>query len=234
MLDLNRRGMMEAYRGTNLSLPDPFSSGTYPEGHCGCGTHKMNRVLRLVCGIILVMNAYALLAQFRGGHRSGTTRPPAGVATTDDLKAFNRAVALQASPDQVVQFRQLSDSTQVARKNAQDLLKVAQKPSKADVFRSANLLTSALETAQTDNQKFVRSFSPAQKSGLRQVTKKLDHANSDVTKRSKALTRDLEHSPIPRQYSGIAEKLDKALSDVQTRQLAIGKEMGIPSGTAPQ
>ena len=67
MLDLNRRGIMEAYRGTNLSLPDPFSSGTYPEGHCGCGTHKMNRVLRLVCGIILVMNSYALVAQRRGG-----------------------------------------------------------------------------------------------------------------------------------------------------------------------
>jgi hypothetical protein len=194
----------------------------------------MNRLLRLVCGIVLLMNPYALLAQRRGGHGGGTARPPAGVAPTDDLKAFNRAVALQASPDQVVQFRRLSESTQVARKTAQDLVKLAENPSKTDAFRSTDQLASALETAQTDNQKFLRSFSAAQKSGLNQVTKKLDHANSDVTKRSRALTRDLEHSPIPRQYSGVAEKLDKALSNVQTRQLAIGKEMGIPSDTTPQ
>jgi hypothetical protein len=67
-----------------------------------------------------------------------------------------------------------------------------------------------------------------QKSGLKEVTKRLDKANSDVTKRSKALTRDLERSRIAgQQIYGVAEKLDKALSDLQVRQLAIGKEMGI-------
>jgi hypothetical protein len=55
-----------------------------------------------------------------------------------------------------------------------------------------------------------------QKSGLKEVTKRLDKANSDVTKRSKALTRDLERSRIAgQQISGVAEKLDKALSDLQ-------------------
>jgi hypothetical protein len=194
----------------------------------------MNRLLWLLCGIVLLINPYALVAQRRGGHGAGAARAPAGESGADDLKDFKRAIALQASPDQVAQFRRWSESTQAARENAQDLLKLAENPSKADVFQSTDLLTRALETAQTDNQKFVRSFSPAQKSGLKQVTKKLDHANSDVTKRSKALTRGLEHSPIPRQYSGIAEKLDKALSDVQALQLEIAKEMGIPSGTTPQ
>jgi len=60
-------------------------------------------------------------------------------------------------------------------------------------------------------------------------------ANSDVTKRSKTLTRDLERSRITgQQISGVAEKLDKALSDLQARQIAIGSEMGIQSEGSSQ
>jgi hypothetical protein len=59
----------------------------------------------------------------------------------------------------------------------------------------------------------LQSFSAVQKSELKKITKKLDQANSDVTKRSKALTSDLERSRIARQQiSGAAERLDKALN----------------------
>jgi hypothetical protein len=199
------------------------------------GTPNMNRLLWLVSGIVLLMNPCALQAQRRGGHGAGTARAPVGASSADDLKDFKRAVALQASPDQVVQFRRLTEGTQVARKSAQDLLKLAENASKSDFFRSTNPLTSELEVAQSENRKFLESFSAVQKSGLKEVTRKLDKANSDVTKRSKALTRDLEHSRITgQQISGAAEKLDKALSDLQVRQLAIGKEMGIQSEDSSQ
>jgi hypothetical protein len=194
----------------------------------------MKRLLWLVCGIALLTTPCALLAQHRGGHGGGTTRAAVG-STTDDLKDFKRAIALQASPDQVTQFRRLTESTQVARKSAQDLLKLAENASKTDLLRSTDDLAGALDKAQTDNQHFLQSFSDAQKSGLKEVTKKLDKANSDVTKRSKALARDLERSRIAgQQISGVAEKLDKALSDFQTRQLAIGNEMGIQSEDSSQ
>jgi hypothetical protein len=195
----------------------------------------MNRLLCLVCGIVLLMNPYALLAQRRGGRGEGTARAPVGASSTDDLKDFKRAVALQASPDQVVRFRRLAESTQIARKSAQDLLKFAENASKTDLFRSTDHLTSALEQAQTDNQNFLQSFSAVQKSELKKITKKLGKANSDVTKRSKALTWDLERSRIARQQiSGVAERLDKALNVVQARQLAIGSEMGIQSEGSSQ
>jgi hypothetical protein len=45
----------------------------------------------------------------------------------------------------------------------------------------------------------------------------------------------LERSQIAgQQISGVAEKLDKALGDLQTRQLAIAKEMGIQSEESSQ
>ena len=160
---------------------------------------------------------------------------PVGASSTDDLKDFKRAVALQASPDQMVKFRRLTESTRIARKSAQDLLKFAENANKTDLFRSTDHLTSALEQAQTDNQNFLQSFSAVQKSGLKEITKKLGKANSDVTKRSKALTGDLERSGIARQQiSGVAERLDKALNDVQARQLVIGSEMGIQSEGSSQ
>jgi len=194
----------------------------------------MNR-LWLVCGIVLLLNPYALLAQRRGGHGAGTARPPAGESSTADLKDFKRAIALQATPDQVAQFRRLTESTQVARKSVQDLVKLAENASKTDLFRSTDHLAGALDKAQTDNQNFLQSFSDVQKSGLKEITKKLGKANSDVTKRSKALTRDLERSRIAgQQISGAAEELDKALSDLQARQFAIGSEMGIQSEGSSQ
>jgi len=151
------------------------------------------------------------------------------------LKDFKRAIALQASPGQIVQFRQLTESTQAARKSAQDLLKVAEKTNKSELLRSTSPLASALEEVQADNQEFLQSFSAVQKSGLKEVTKKLGKANADVTKRNKALTRNLEHSRIAgQQISGVAEKLDKALIDLQARQLAMGSEMGIQSEASSQ
>jgi hypothetical protein len=104
-------------------------------------------------------------------HRLSQFFAPVGASSTDDLKDFKRAVALQASPDQVVRFRRLTESK----------------------------------------------------------------ANSDVTKRSKTVTSDLERSRIARQQIyGVAERLDKALNDVQARQLAIGSKMGIQSEGSSQ
>jgi hypothetical protein len=114
-------------------------------------------------------------------------------------------------------------------------VKLAENASKTDLFRSTNPLASALEEVQADNQNFLQSFSAVQKSGLQEVTKKLDKANSDVTKRNMALTRNLERSRITgQQISGVAGKLDKALGDLQARQLAIGSEMGIQSEGSSQ
>jgi hypothetical protein len=197
-------------------------------------TPNVNRLTWLVCGIVLLMGSHTLLAQRRGGNGAGAGRGPTGVSNTDDLKDFKRAVALQATPDQIIQFQRLTKSTQAARKGAQDLLQLAGNTSKLDLFHHVNPLTSAVEEAQTDNGQFLQSFSAMQKSGLKNVTKKLGKADSDVTKQSKALTRGLGHSGIDgKQIAGVVEKLDKALSDFQTKQLAVGSEMGIQGEGSP-
>ncbi len=191
----------------------------------------MSRLIWLVCCIALFLSPYTLSAQRRGGHGAGAGRGSAGgAAGPDDLKDFKRALALQASPDQAAQFQRVIESTAAARKSAQDFVQIAENANKSDLVHDANPLTSAVEEAQSDNDQFLRSFSDVQKSELKDVTKKLGKANSDVTKQHKVLDKELGRARIDgKQIAGVVEKLDNELKDFQTEQLAIGKEMGIES-----
>jgi len=179
----------------------------------------------MVCGIVLLI-AQPLLAQRHGGH--GAANSPNSATNSDDLKDFNRALALQATADQKTQFQALTKSTQTAQKGAQDFLHLAESASKIDLLHLSEPLTDKVEEAQADSEKFVRGFSEAQKSLLKAVTKKLEKANAEIAKQSKALNQRLGQPKFDgKQIAGIAEKLNKALDDFQTQQTALGKEMGI-------
>jgi hypothetical protein len=191
----------------------------------------LNRISLLICQITLLACPSMLLAQ-RGGR--GTTAGPTSTtapnpAPNSDIGDFNRAVALQASPDQIAEFRQLTKRTDLARKNAQSLVQLSQNASKADASRYADL-NDAIDEARNNNQHFMRSLSASQQSALKPQTKKLAKADADVSKESKALAHELERSEIDnKKIASVVEKLDQALTGFQSQQIDIGKEMGIPS-----
>jgi len=189
----------------------------------------VNRLPVLVCEIVLLVSPYMLLAQ-HGGHGAGAARPPAGAsnpASNSDMNDFSRAIALQATPEQVAWFQQLTKSTEAARKEAQSLIHQAESANKPESSRYANL-SDSVEEAQSNSQRFVRSFSTPQQSGLKPLIKKLSKADSDVSRQSKGLAQELARSEIDhKKIANVVEKLDKALTGFQTEQLEIGKEMGI-------
>lgn len=177
-------------------------------------------------GIVLLTGPRPLLAQRHGGRNPANS--PNSPSNSDDLKDFNRALALQATADQKTQFQELTKSTQAARKGTQDFLQVADSASKIDLLHLSKPLADTVEEAHADSEKFMKSFSEAQKSGLKAVTKKLGKANAEIAKQSKALNQRLGQSKIDgKQIAETAEKLDKALGDFQTEQTALGTEMGI-------
>ncbi len=190
----------------------------------------MNRLSVLVCGIVLLMSPHPLLAQ-HGGHGAGAGHPSTGAPNPEpnssDINDFNRAIALQATPDQVARFRQLMKSTEAATKEAQDLTQHAENAAKPDSSRYAGL-NDAVEEARSNNLQFLRTFSASQQSGLKHLTKKLSKADSNVSRQSKALAKELERSEINgKKITTVVQELDKALTGFQTEQLDIGKEMGI-------
>jgi hypothetical protein len=172
-----------------------------------------------------------LLAQ-RGNHGTGAgpTSPAApNPAPNSDISDFNRAVALQATPDQIAQFQRLTKSTEIARKDAQTLIQLSQNASNSDSSRYTEL-NDAVDEARSSNLQFMRGLSASQQSGLKPQTKKLAKADADIFKQSKSLAHESEQRPIDtKKIAGLVEKLDNALSAFQSDQIDMGKEMGIQS-----
>jgi hypothetical protein len=188
----------------------------------------LNRSLVLLSQIVLLMCPSTLLAQ-RGGH--GVGRPSTGASNptpnTSDMTDFNRAIALQATPDQVAQFRQLNKSTETASKEAQNLVQPSENATRPNSSRYTDL-SQVVDEAQANVQHFVSSFSTAQQSGLKPQIKKLGKADSDLSKQSKALAQELERSQIDyKKLVTVTEKLDKALTGFRAELVDLGKEMGI-------
>ena len=163
-----------------------------------------------------------------GGGRSGAPRGAGGTADTS-LQDFNHALAVQATPDQVSQFQTLAKSTEGARKQAQELLQLARKANNvADFSRQTTALKDAVEEVQGGNKYFLKSFSKPQKAGLKELTKNLEKADSEVAKQKKLL--DQQVGTAKENSDGMAstaDKLGKALTEFQSQQLSLGKEMGI-------
>jgi hypothetical protein len=192
---------------------------------------SLKRTIFLICSTLALAIAASALAQYHGGegHRNGAgVSGPTPDTKNNDLKAFERAVALQATPEQLTQFRQLSASTRAARESARELLRVPESASKSDWIHSSYPLTNELEETGADNDKFLLSLSSEQEAGLKRLTKKLRKAASEVTHQSKLLNLSLEKDDLAgKQVADLVQKLDKALADLQSEQLAIASEMGI-------
>jgi hypothetical protein len=191
----------------------------------------VNRLMVLAVATLLVLLASTALAQ-HGGHGSGgggrRGSPGAAGGDTSDagLVDFNRALAVQATSDQISHFPELTKSTEAARKLAQDF------PGKTDnvteFYRKTAALKGAVEEAQGSNQDFVKSFTKSQKAGLKELTKKLEKADSEITKQWKDLEKQLGGAKaVTEGMAATAERLEKALEEFQSQQIELGKEMGI-------
>lgn len=189
----------------------------------------MNR-LALICLIVFLTCPGALLAQ-RVGRGAGATRPSTTTSSpapsNSEVNDFSRAVALQATPDQVARFPQLTKSTDAARKEAHSLIQHAENSNKVGSSAYAQL-SDAVDEARSANLQFVNTLSASQQSGLKPLIKKLSKADVDISKDSKVLSQKLERSEVDgKKVSAMVEKLDKALTAFQSGQVDIGKQMGI-------
>ena len=78
-----------------------------------------------------------------------------------------------------------------------------------------------------------RLLRKVQKSELKNLTKKLEKAKSEMSKESKALKPAAANSDA-KQIASVAERLDKALSDFATAQDGFASEMGIQKDAPSQ
>ena len=192
-----------------------------------------------VLGAILLACPCQMLAQYGGGHggggmggRGGGSRP-GGISDKDDLKDFHRAMAVQASDDQTAEFQALMKSVDEAGIALQSLLQLRKENNAGDFSKLDAAFDDALEELRGDNKKFLNTLSSPQKSGLKDITKKLLNADSDLAKQAKMLDQKAGEAKVePEQIAISAESVNKALTIFRAQLLSLGATMSIvlPTG----
>jgi hypothetical protein len=197
----------------------------------------------LVVGITLFYAPCRMAAQRGGG--AHIDRPiicvydcpnTEGRSSLDDLKDFRRAMAVQATPEQRAAFAKVEQYTAAARDRLKDFRESQQKaPASWPLSDRFNDFDQALGKTRAGNQNFLASFSTIQKSSLKDIINRLEKADSELVKQSKALDQIVQ-SPKPdgEQVVSFAGDLDKALANFQNAQLALGAAMSILFPSAGQ
>jgi len=159
-----------------------------------------------------------------------------GVSTKDDLKDFHQAMAVQATDEQRAAFAKIAQCTQDASDRLKTFRELLRKvPASSPLSDRATALDQAIEQARASNKNFLASFSSKQKSGLKDIAKKLEKADSDLDKQVKTQDQIVQTAKSDgEQIASSAASLDKEIATFQDEQLALGREMGILLSTGGQ
>lgn len=163
-----------------------------------------------------------------GGSGLSGGNNPSGIDTKDDLKSFHDVLAVQASREQVVAYAAMLNSTAAAEAELKALEgQLAKENTASDLSRHDKALGDALESARILNKKFLEGFSERQKTGLKEITKRLGKTDSDLAQQAKAFDQAVEANVASSQMAGSAQNLEHALANFQRSQVDLGQEMSI-------
>jgi hypothetical protein len=162
-----------------------------------------------------------------GGGLSGGNRAT-GIENKDDLHDFHQIMAVQASNEQKAAYAAMLKSTAAAGVELQGFIASLSKETNApEVAKRDKSFEDAIETARTLNKRFLEGFSEAQKSGLKEITKRLGKADSELAQQAKALDQQVEVNAAGAQMAGTAHNLQSVLTGFQREQADLGEEMSI-------
>jgi hypothetical protein len=218
-------------------LPGVSSRGVYLRGVFSC----RKSAPAIAIALALLTSPARMLAQHGGGGRSqpgassksviclhDCVDPHSGLGPDDD-RNLERLMAVQATPDQTTSFNTLLKDVQAARDQLQSFTKGLQKaPAASAPSDPPAIMDQTVEKLRASSQNFLASFSPVQKSGLKDVTKKVETADSDLDKQRAAFDRTLQSTKADTApVAASAANLDTALATFQKQQFALGREMSI-------
>ena len=190
-------------------------------------TRSLSRLSVAALTIVLTFCPWPLLAQRGGGRGTHGNSPGPSKSEpgeSDELKDFSRAIALQATPEQVDLFQQLSKDTTAAADKARNL---AQHPE--NMKEDSGILAYVVEVARDSSRDFLAGLSHAQKSGLKAWRKNVEKADIEVGKTWKALSKDMaQKTTDEKQAAADNDKLEQALTKSFTEQWNLALRMGIP------
>jgi len=185
----------------------------------------------LILGCVVLLCPVVATAQSQGGGMEGSgisaMGRPVEAEEKDVLQDFHQALAVQATAQQIAEFQKLVKSTEAAQAELQALLQQLRNENSAVEPARRDVLDRALENARSGNKKFQEGFSAAQRAGLKDISKRLAKADSDLEQEEKKLDQNFEAKALASEVALHTESLNKALADFYNQQLALGREMSI-------
>jgi hypothetical protein len=164
-----------------------------------------------------------------GGGIPGGNNRPTGLDEKDTLKDFHRALAVQATSQQITEFQGLLKDAEAAKASLQVF--VQQGPNGGAASDSAlglGEIDHSLQRLRVDNQKFVDGFSAVQKSGLKDLLKKLGKADSELEADEKRLDEGFQaEGKVSTELGSRTASLTRSLTDFSNQELALAREMGL-------
>jgi len=207
---------------------------------------RISSLSTTLLGVVLFATPCAMLAQrgAGGGHTGGGSAGGGGLSSTgratgvdvkDDLKDFHVVLAVQATSQQIVDYAAMMKSTEAADSELKIFLDQLGKDSAAELSSRSAAVEQTIEKARTENKKFLDGFSDQQKSGLREITKRLLKADADLAQQAKALGLEVrDPKSVGQSVAASAQILQRALTNFQNQQLGLGEEMSVVSGKSSQ
>jgi hypothetical protein len=211
----------------------------------------MLRLTNLISGLKVAIFAAALLshpcAMFAqrgagGGHTGGGTAGAGGLSSTgratgvdvkDELKDFHAALAMEATSQQIVQYAAMMKSTEAANAELKTFADQLAKNTAAELGGRSAAVEQAIERARTENKKFLDGFSDRQKSGLKEITRRLLKADADLAQQARALDLEVrDPKSVGPSITASAQNLKHSLTNFQNQQLGLGEEMSIVAGNS--
>jgi hypothetical protein len=165
-----------------------------------------------------------------GGLSSGNHAT--GIENKDDLRDFHEIMAVQASNEQKAAYAVMVKSTAAANAQLQGFVALLDKENNAsEIAKRDKSFADAIETARTLNKKFIEGFSEPQKSGLKEITKRLGKADSELAQQARSLDQQVEANAASAQMAGMARSVEGALTGFQREQSDLGDEMSISNSS---
>jgi len=190
----------------------------------------------LILAAVSIVYPLTARAQRHGGGGAGATglsgiSRPTGLDEKDTLKDFHEALAVQANAQQITEFQALIKTTEAAKAELEALAQQLTQQSATANSSGREPLDQAIAKARSANKQFQDGFSAEQKSGLKEITKRLAKSDSDLEQEEKKIDQSFESKLAASEISPQEQSLDKALTDFSDQQLDLGREMGITLAT---
>jgi hypothetical protein len=167
-----------------------------------------------------------------GGSMTSGSGRSTGVDAKDDLRDFHAVLAVQASHEQIAAFALMTQSTNAAITQVQEFAATLGTNYSASALAGHDkTVEDAVESARLLDKNFLKGFSEKQKTGLKEIIKRLGKTDSEVAQQAKAVDRAVEVNAGSSQIAGTAQNLDHALTDFQRAETDLGEEMSIPAAT---